>query len=87
MMQRTQITLDPQLHSRARERARQLGVSLAEYVRGLLLRDLSGQRPTSDASCVFNLGDSGGSNVARDKDAMVGEAVAAAEKHHRSATS
>lgn len=82
MMQRTQISLDPELHSRARERAQQLGLSLAEYVRRLLARDLSAPRRTSDVSRVFDLGDSGGSNIAREKDAAIGEAVAAA--HDRS---
>jgi predicted nucleic acid-binding protein len=45
MMSRTQIALDPELLSRARERAGQLGVSLAEYIRRLLVRDLGEHRP------------------------------------------
>jgi hypothetical protein len=31
----------------------------------------------ADASIVFDLGTSGGADVARDKDAMIGEAIAA----------
>lgn len=77
MSVRTQITLDRELRNRARNRATELGISLAEYVRRLIARDLEGPRPSGDPSAVFELGDSGGSDVARDKDALVGEAVAA----------
>jgi len=55
-------------------------VSLAEYVRRLVTRDLGGSRPAADPSLVFNLGSSGGSNVARDKDAMIAEAFAGGRK-------
>lgn len=82
-MIRTQITLDRELRNRARKRAAELGISLAEYIRRLLANDLSGFRPTSDPSLVFDLGDSGGSDVASYKDEMVGEAVSA-ERMHRS---
>ncbi len=76
-MIRTQITLDRELRNRARERAAELGISLAEYIRRLLARDLSGPQPSSDPSIVFDLGDSGGSDVASYKDEMVGEAASA----------
>jgi hypothetical protein len=74
MMSRTQITLDMQIHRLARQRASELGVSLAEYVRRLVARDLSGPRVKSDVACVFDLGCSGGSDVSKDKDAMIAEA-------------
>ncbi|MGH7563258.1 MAG: hypothetical protein ACREK5_02410 [Gemmatimonadota bacterium] len=74
-MIRTQITLDRELRNRARKRAAELGISLAEYIRRLLARDLSGSQPRSDPSIVFDLGDSGGSDVASYKDEMVGEAA------------
>jgi hypothetical protein len=77
MMTRTQITLEPELQKTARRRAAQLGVSLAEYVRRLIARDLAEPGPTADASIVLDLGTSGGADVARDKDAMIGEAIAA----------
>lgn len=77
MMTRTQITLDSELQKRARERAVQLGVSLAEYIRRLVASDLERTRSTIEPSQVFDLGDSGGSDVARDKDMMAGEAVSA----------
>ena len=76
MMSRTQITLSRELQRRARERAAQLGISLAEYVRRLVARDLGEPEQEVDPSLVFNLGDSGGSDIARDKDALVGRAIA-----------
>jgi hypothetical protein len=75
MMSRTQITLDPDLQRRARQRAAKLGVSFAEYVRRVVARDLGGKRPSRGAvAAVFDLGASGGADVARDKDEMVGAA-------------
>jgi hypothetical protein len=76
MMSRTQITLDSELQRRARKRASELGISLAEYVQNLVARDLKSPERSADPSAVFDLGDSGGSDVARDKDTMIGEAVA-----------
>jgi hypothetical protein len=83
MMLRTQITLEPEIHRRARRRAGDLGVSLAEYVRRLVARDLGGARTKADASLVFDLGasagsDIAGSDIARDKRAMIAESVASA---------
>jgi plasmid stability protein len=75
MMTRTQISLDPELLRQARKRAAEHGISLAAYVRGLLARDLSSGSPPADPSLVFDLGGSGGSDVAREKDAMIGEAL------------
>ena len=77
MRTRTQITLEPELQKTARRRAAQLGVSLAEYVRRLIARDLAEPGPAADASIVFDLGKSRGADVARDKDTMIGEAIAA----------
>jgi hypothetical protein len=77
MMARSQISLDRELQRRARERASQLGISLAEYVRRLVLRDLEEPSKQADPSLVIALGSSAGSDVARDKDRLVGEALAA----------
>lgn len=77
MMLRTQIYLDPELHRRAKGRAAERGISLAEYVREALAADLSEDREPVDRSVIFNLGDSGGSDVARQKDRYVADAVAA----------
>lgn len=83
MMARTQISLDPELHRRARERAADLGISLAEYVRGLLVRDLTAPGAPADPSVIFDLGDPGGSHVARYKDEYVGEAFEAEHARER----
>jgi hypothetical protein len=77
MVSRTQITLDPELHRKAKERAADMGISLAEYVRRLVAGDLGEAHAPSDPSVVFNLGDSGGSNVSRHKDEYVGAAALA----------
>lgn len=79
MMARTQISLKPEAHRRARARAMALGISLAEYMRRLVDRDLSDEvRPSVDVSVLFNLGDSGGSDVAKHKHEYIGDAVDAA---------
>ena len=77
MMARTQITLEPEMQRRARQRAVDLGVSLAEYVRRLVARDLGGVPAAVHPSALFDLGASGGSDVARNKRAMVAQALAA----------
>ena len=75
MPSRTQITLDPEIQRQARNRAAELGISFAEYVRRLVARDLRAPRPVADPSIVFNLGMSGGSDVATNKDRMVADAL------------
>lgn len=76
-MARTQITLEPETHKRARKRASELGVSLAEYVRTLVKQDLGNRPKKTDASCIFNLGDGGKSDIANEKDRMIAEAIEA----------
>ncbi len=77
MMVRTQITLENELQRKARQRASDIGVSFAEYVRRLVARDLVRAEAKVDLSCVFDLGSSGGSDVATKKDSMLAEAFAA----------
>lgn len=84
MLFRTQINLPGEDHRRAKARAAELGISLAEYVRRLIRRDLDEERPTADISAIFGLGRSGGSNVARLKDEYIGEAVEAEYERERS---
>ena len=74
MMSRTQVTLEPELHRRARRRAGDLGISLSEYLRQLVSRDLGSAQHIVDPTQLFDLGSSGGSDIARRKDAMIGEA-------------
>ena len=56
MMARTQITLEPEIQRRARQRASDLGISLAEYLRRLVTRDLGSSATAVDPACVFDLG-------------------------------
>lgn len=77
MMVRTQIALEAEDHRRAKRRATELGVSLAEYVRATVRRDLGDPTPRGDISEIFGIADSGGSDIARDKDAYVAAALAA----------
>jgi hypothetical protein len=74
-MSRTQISLDPYLQKQARAKAAELGISFAEYVRRLVAADLVGERRRVDISEMFDLGDSGGSDVARYKDEYLAQAV------------
>lgn len=77
MNARTQITLDPETQRRAQTKAAKLGVSFAEYVRRLIRDDIGSTGRKTDVSAIFDLGDSGGTNIARDKRRLVGEAIAA----------
>ena len=74
MMVRTQITLKADAHRRAKRRAADRGVSLAEYVRQVVDRDL-GEEPRGDIAAIFDLGASGGSNIARFKEQYLDEAA------------
>ena len=87
MMARTQITLEPEVQRRVRQRAADLGVSLAEYVRSLLERDLGNTPAKADPSLVFDLGKSGISDIAEHKDQMIAEAFGATTVKRRSANS
>ena len=78
-MVRTQISLDAKLHSRVRGRAAKLGVSVAEYIRRLVDRDLAEAPRKVDRSLIFNLGASGGAGIAVNKGRMIGEALGAAK--------
>ncbi len=77
MMARSQISLPPELQRRAQKRAAELGISFAEYVRRLLGRDLGEQPVGDEAASLFDLGDSGGSDVSTEKHRYIGEAFEA----------
>ena len=83
MPSRTQITLDPELQRRARARAAGLGISFAEYVRRLVARDLGALAQSADPEVVFDLGSSGGADIASDKDEALGRAFAARRERTR----
>ena len=85
MMTRTTIALEPETRKRARERAAQLGISFSEYLRRLVDRDLGELRPRVGPESVFDLGSSGGTDIARDKDSLLGEATSVASGRKASA--
>ena len=68
MPSRTQITLEPELDHRAKRRAKELGISFAEYVRRLIARDLESRVAHGGVEELFGIGDSGGADIARHKD-------------------
>jgi len=74
-MTRTQISMDREMLRRARRRAAERGVSFAEYVRTLVGTDLGAPQAASDVRDLFDTFDSGGSDVARNKDRMVADAI------------
>ena len=76
MRMRNQVTMDPDLLRRAKAKAAQLGLSFSEYVRRLITYDLDTPRGKADVSVMFDFCDSGEpTDVARDKDKLIGEAV------------
>lgn len=75
-MTRTQISMDREMLRDARRKATEQGISFAEYVRALVAEDLGSASAPSDVSAIFGLIDSGGSDIARDKDKMIAEAIA-----------
>ena len=74
MMAKTQITLETEMQRRARQRANDLGVSLAEYFRRLVARDRARTETAAHVDRIFDLGSSGGSDIASQKDSMIAEA-------------
>ena len=85
MVTRMQVTLDDDEHRRARQRAAAAGVSLAQYIRQLVAADAADSvepdRPAVED--VFDLGDSGGSDISRNKDDYLGQAVEANQQRDR----
>ena len=76
MSVRTQITMDPEMQRRAHAKAAELGISFAEYVRRAVANELGEAKPKVDVSVIFDLVKDGPvTNIARDKDKMIGEAV------------
>jgi hypothetical protein len=74
------ISLEAELHRRASRRASDLGLSLAEYVRRLVARDLAAAQIAVDVSCVYDLGSPGNADIARNKDDMLAAAFRASRE-------
>lgn len=75
MMVRTQISLPPGDHRRAKERAAELGVSLAEYIRNLIAQDLREPRGRADVTRLFALRESGRGDVSSNIDAHLADVL------------
>lgn len=78
MNTRLMVTLDAEQHRRAKQAAAARGVSLAEYIRQAVARELGDQDPgePADRSAVVGLFDSGGADIAARKDEHVADVVA-----------
>ncbi|MDE0067934.1 MAG: hypothetical protein OXN44_13810 [Acidimicrobiaceae bacterium] len=72
---RTMILLPDHHHAEAKRKATSQGISLSEYIRGLVARDLQQGEPKKDPSVIFGLFDSEGSRIADGKQAMISEAI------------
>ena len=69
------IVLPDHHHADAKRRAAREGISLSEYIRRLVARDLEQGAPASDPSVIFGLFDGGGSRIADGKQALISEAI------------
>ena len=72
---RTMILLPDHHHAEAKRRAAREGISLSEYVRRLVARDIERDAAAGDPSAIFGLFDSGGCRIADGKQAMISEAI------------
>ena len=64
------------MRRRALDKAAELGISFAEYVRRLIAQDLGEAKPKADISVIFDLVTEGEpTDIARDKDKLIGDAV------------
>lgn len=68
------IVLPDHHHADAKRRAASEGVSLSEYIRRLVARDLD-EPPADDPSAIFGVFDSGGSRIADGKQAAISAAI------------
>lgn len=61
---RIQITLEPEQHARAKQAAATSGISMAEYIRRLVERDLASSDAHDDPSATIGIGRSGDGQIA-----------------------
>ncbi len=72
---RTMIILNDNQHALAKRKAAQQGISLSEYIRRLVDRDLEEDASAQSITALFGLFDDGGSNIRKNKHQMIGEAI------------
>lgn len=73
---RTQIALSPEQHARVKQKAAALGITMAEYVRRLVDRDLEPTDTVADPASIIAIGRSGGSDIATEGKDAVAAAIA-----------
>ncbi len=73
MDQPVQVSLGPELRRRARRRAAEGGLTLSDYIAGLIAADLGSWRPEPDAPAVIPIS----TDAPPDHLGTIGEAVAA----------
>lgn len=73
---RTQIALSPEQHARAKRKATQMGISMAEYIRRLVDQDLARARTQADLTSITGLFNSGGSDIANERPGAIRTAIA-----------
>lgn len=75
---RTQIALEAEQHALVKQKAAALGITMAEYIRRLVDRDLGCGSTSTDVSSIIGIGRSGGSDIAAEGTTRAAaEAVAA----------
>ena len=73
---RTHIELEAEQYALIERKAADLGISMAEYIRRLVERDLRRAAAGADISNIFGIGEFGG-DIAVDRKAATAEAIAA----------
>ena len=74
---RTQIALTTEQHALVERKTADLGISMAEYIRRLVERDIQQTGTGTDISAIFGVGDSGGSDIAIQRKRLAAEAISA----------
>ena len=72
---RTIITMPDHLHAQAKQRAAELGISLAELARRLFEKELSMPAPQGDIDSICGMVTGTPFDMARDGERIVGEAA------------
>jgi len=72
---RTQIYLDPEVHRRLKERAKEEGISLAELIRRIARDYLRKEALPRDYLAIVGLGQSGKTNISEKHDEYLAQAL------------
>ena len=73
---RTQIALSQEQHARVKQKSAALGITMAEYIRRLVDRDLGTTDTLADPTSIIGIGRSGGSDIAGEGKEAVATAIA-----------